>query len=134
MLKDDLRDFLAYLRYNRNVSPHTLRAYDTDLTQFLASLAFRDRCKPSDVAVTRFDLAGVRGFLAELHHRGNSRASAARRLAALRTFARHLVREEKLGEDPTALVGAPKKEQTLPAHLNVEDMERLLAGPDAGTP
>ena len=133
-LKDALRAFLAFLRYNRNVSPHTLRAYDTDLSQFLAFVADRDRCKPSQVAVGRFDVDAAREFLAELHRRGNSRASAARRLAALRTFARYLVREEQLPDDPTALVGAPKKEQTLPAHLGAADMDKLLAAPDASAP
>ena len=134
MLKDLVREFLTFLQYNRNVSPHTLRAYETDLTQFLAHLAERDRVKPSELAVSRFDTDGVRGFLAELHDRGNSRASTGRRLAALRTFARYLLREERLLEDPTALVGAPRKERTLPAHLGSSDMERLLAAPDGSTP
>jgi integrase/recombinase XerC len=134
MLKEELRDFLAFLRYNRNVSRHTLRAYDTDLSQFLNFLAARQAGKPSEVPVGRFDVDAVRDFLAELHRRGNSRASAARRLAALRTFARYLLREERIGEDPTALVGTPKREQTLPAHLGSPDMERLLAAPDGATP
>jgi integrase/recombinase XerC len=134
MLKERLREFLAFLRYNRNVSPHTLRAYDTDLSQLLGFLADRRGGKPGEVRAAEFDADGVRGFLEALHRRGNSRASAARRLAALRTFARYLVREEVLGEDPTALVGAPKRAQTLPAHLGMADMERLLAAPDAGTP
>jgi integrase/recombinase XerC len=130
---DQVRAFLAFLRYNRNASPHTVRAYDTDLSQCLASLAARDRCKPSEVAVSRFDEDGVRDFLAELRDRGNSRASTGRRLAALRTFGRYLVREQLIPEDPTALVGAPRKEQTLPAHLEAEEMERLLDAPDAAT-
>ena len=134
MLKDAVRAFLEFLRYNRHVSPHTHRAYATDLAQFLDSLAARDRCRPSQVSVIRFDVDGVRGFLAELHRRGNSRASTARRLAALRTFARYLVREDQLPEDPTALVGAPRKEQTLPAHLELVEMDRLLAMPDASDP
>lgn len=134
MLKDRIRDFLAFLRYNRNLSPHTLRAYDTDLTQCLAHLAARDGLKPSEVAVSRFDADGVRGFMAELHDRGNSRASAGRRLAALRTFARYLLREELIVLDPTALVGAPRKEQTLPAHLATGEMDQLLAAPDVSTP
>jgi integrase/recombinase XerC len=134
MLKDAVHEFLEFLRYNRNVSPHTRRAYATDLTQCLDSLAARDGCRPSEVPVARFDADGVRGFLAELHRRGNSRSSTARRLAALRTFGRYLVREERLAEDPTALIGAPKKEQTLPAHLEVGEMDRLLAMPDASNP
>ena len=134
MLKDHSRQFLTFLRYNRKVSPHTLRAYDTDLTQFLAHLAARDGVKPSEVAVSRFDVEGVRGFLNELHARGNSRASAGRRLAALRTFARYLLREELLLDDPTALVGAPRKERTLPAHLAEGEMIDLLAAPDTATP
>ncbi len=134
MLKDLVREFLTFLRYNRNLSPHTLRAYETDLTQCLAHLSARDGVKPSDLAVSRFDTDGIRGFLAELHARGNSRASTGRRLAALRTFARYLLREERLLEDPTALVGAPKKERTLPAHLGSAEMDRLLAAPDVSTP
>ena len=134
MLKDHLLAFLEFLRYNRNVSPHTLRAYETDLFQFLAFIAVRERTKPAEVLVNQFETEATREFLYELHRRGTSRASAARRLAALRTFARYLVREELLGEDPTALIGAPRKEQTLPAHLAPNDMNRLLASPDASTP
>ena len=104
VLKDEIKAFLAFLRYNRNLSPHTLRAYETDLTQMLASLAARDGCKASEVPIARFDTDGARGFMGELHRRGLSRSSSGRRLAALRTFARYLVREEKLADDPTALV------------------------------
>ena len=138
-LLEHLKAFLAFLQYNRNVSPHTLRAYDTDLrSSCVDSLAERDGCKPSEVAVAPVRHATASAtFLAALHDRGNSRASAARRLAALRTFARYLVREDLLADDPTALVGAPRREQTLPAHLGGDEMDRLLGRArrgDAGRP
>ena len=95
-LSDHVGAFLEFLRYNRNVSPHTLRAYETDLAQFLASLAGRDGSRPDGLEITRFDTAGVRQFLAELHERGNSRASAGRRLAALRTI-QELLGHARLG-------------------------------------
>jgi len=133
MLKDALREFLEFLRYNRNLSRHTLRAYDTDLSQFVDALARRHACKPSQLAIARFDTEGVREFLADMYRRGISKASAARRLAALRTFARYLIREEKLGEDPTGIIAAPRKEQTLPAHLPVAEMNHLLEMPDGET-
>ena len=120
-LREQLRAFLEHLRYNRNASPHTLRAYETDLSQCLAFLAARDRCRPSQLDISRFDTEGIRGFLASLHERGNSRASTGRRLAALRTFARYLVREDLLPDDPTAVVGAPRKEHTLPEHLAADE-------------
>ncbi len=133
-LVDCVSTFLEFLRDNRNVSPHTLRAYDTDLGQFVQHLAAREGADVHALAIDRFDADGVRGFMGELHTRGNSRASAARRLAALRTFARYLLREELLTDDPTALVGTPRREHTLPAHLEQPDMQRLLAAPDAATP
>ena len=133
MLRDQIAAFLEFLRYNRNVSPHTLRAYETDLLQLLDHLAARDGCRPSEVGIARFDPDGVRGFLSALHDRGNSRASAGRRLAALRTFARYLIREQLLSEDPTALVGSPRKSRTLPAHLATDEMTRLLQAPDQTT-
>ena len=129
-----MRAFLAFLRYNKNASSHTARAYDTDLSQLSTFLAGRHRVKPSEVPIAAFDQDGIRAFLADQHHRGISRASAGRRLAALRTFGRYLVREELLTEDPTALIGAPRREQTLPAHLGTEEVDRLLASPDVATP
>jgi integrase/recombinase XerC len=132
-IQPSIKAFLAFLQFNRNVSPHTLRAYETDLAQLVDHLATRDGCPPSAVTIARFDVEGVRGFLEELHDRGNSRSSAARRLAACRTFARYLIREELIEDDPTALVGAPRKDHTLPEHLPEDDMTRLLAAPDAST-
>jgi len=132
-MREFVRAFLAFLRLNRNLSEHTLRAYQTDLELFVESLGRKHGGKTSDVTIAEFTTEAVRAFLGELHARGNSRASSARRLAALRTFARYLLREEVLGEDPTALVGAPRKEHRLPAHLATDEVDRLLAAPDAST-
>jgi len=133
MLKAALGEFLAFLRYNRNVSPNTLRAYETDLTQFVEHVATQARCTPGEVPIDGFDTDAVRSYLQQLHDRGNQRASSARRLSALRSFARYLVREEELDGDPTAVVGAPRRERTLPAHLAIDEMDRLLAVPDTSS-
>lgn len=132
-LREATRQFFAFLEFNRNVSEHTLRAYRTDLDQWLAFLAGERRVRPSTLSLDAFDADGVRGFLGALHERGNSRASTSRRLAALRTFARYLVREERLTADPTASIGTPRRERALPAHLSTGDMDRLLQAPDGAT-
>ncbi len=133
MLKEHSRAFVAFLKLNRNVSPNTVRAYDADVTQFLEFVAARDGVKPSQVAPERLDAIAIRDFLGDLHKRGLSRASAARRLSALRTFAKYLVREGVLPDDATQLVGAPKREQSLPAHLGHAEIDALLAAPDVST-
>lgn len=133
MLKDHIREFLQFLKLNRNASPHTVRAYDTDLTQFLEHTAGMVGLKPSQVPAAGLDADAVRAFMDELHARGLSRASAARRLAAIRALAKYLVREGVLTDDPTQLVGAPRKDQHLPAHLDLSQMDRLLAVPDGST-
>jgi integrase/recombinase XerC len=132
-LKEEIRAFVAFLKLNRNASPHTVRAYDTDLMQFLDFVAAQKRVKPSEVPVDALHADALRDFLGDLHKRGLSRSSSARRLAALRTFARNLVREGKLPDDPTQLVGTPRREKTLPAHLGHEEIDQLLAAPDAST-
>lgn len=132
-LKDLSRTFVAFLKLNRNVSPNTLRAYDTDVTQFLEFAAARDGLKPSQLRPDALDADHVRDFLGELHKRGLSRASAARRLAALRTFSKYLVREGVLTDDATQMVGTPKREQSLPAHLGHAEIDALMAAPDLET-
>jgi len=133
LLKERSRAFVQFLKLNRNVSPNTLRAYDTDVTQFLEFVAAKAGVKPSQVRADALNADQVRDFLGELHRRGLSRASAARRLAALRTFSKYLVREGVLKDDATQLVGTPKREQSLPAHLGHSEIDALMAAPDLAT-
>jgi len=133
-LADLKAEFLAFIRHNRNLSPNTVRAYDSDLSQLLQHLARRHTVKPSELTLSHFDADGVRGYLEDLHERGVSPASAGRHLAALRTFAAHLVRDDRMDADPTALVGSPRRARTLPAHLGAADMDKLLVAPDASAP
>lgn len=133
-MKALLSDFLEHLRLNENASLHTVRAYESDLTQFLTFLAAESGRRRIEVGPDAIDRHSIRAFLSDLHARGNSRGSAARKLAAIRTFARFLRREGVIDDDPAALVGTPKREQRLPAHLGEAEMARLLEMPDTSTP
>ena len=133
-MKEQVEAFLEHLALNENASDHTVRAYESDLTQFLAFLAQELNCRRAEVAPRELDRVQVRAFLGDLHKRGNSRASAARKLAAIRAFGRFLRREGIVQGDPAALVGTPKREQRLPAHLGEAEVTRLLEMPDASRP
>ena len=129
-----LKDFLAFLKLNRNRSAHTVRAYESDLGQFLAHVASAAGVKRADLAPGHLDRPAIRGFLAELHKHGRSRASAARKLAAVRTFLRYLRRETLIADDPGALVATPKREVRMPAHLSEDEMTALIEAADASSP
>jgi len=133
-MRDQADAFLEHLRLNENASINTLRAYDSDLSQFLQFLAERTGRRRTDLAPGDFDHQHIRAFLSELHRRGNSRASAARKLAAIRAFGRYLRREGLVDGDPASLVGTPKREVRLPAHLGEAEISRLLEVPDASQP
>lgn len=129
-----VREFLDHLRLNRGASEHTVRAYDGDLSQFVAFLARSRGVKRTTLGGGDVTTTAIRDFLGELHRRGNSRASAARRVSALRTFARYLRREQVIEDDPTALVGTPTLEKKVPAHLSEDEVARLLQTPDGESP
>jgi integrase/recombinase XerC len=133
-VKDQLEAFFEHLALNENASDHTVRAYESDLTQFLQFLAAQLSRRKIDVTPQDIDRSQVRAFLSELHQRGNSRASAARKLSAIRAFGRFLRREGIVSDDPAALVGTPKREQRLPAHLGESEMSQLLEMPDVTQP
>ena len=133
-MKAQLRSFLEFLRLNRNASPHTVAAYDSDLSQFLLFAATLQRKTRAELRPGDFDLAAVRAFMADLYRQGQARASVSRKLSALRTFARYLRREGWIEGDPVALAAAPKREQKVPAHLSVDEMSTLLATPDDSSP
>ena len=129
-----LKDFLRYLSLNRNLSPHTVRAYDSDLTQFIDHVAVRAGRKRVDLAPDSLDRAAIRDYLAELHAQGQSRATAARKLAAIRTFLRYLRREGIVDADPGGLVPTPKREVRMPVHLSEDEMVKMLDAPDDEQP
>lgn len=133
-MKDELRAFLAFLRLNRNASAHTVRAYDSDVSQFITFMAGEYKRPRPDLQPADITRPLIRGFLAELFRLGESRSSAARKLAAIRAFLRYLKREGFIEADPGLLVATPKREQPIPRHLEVDEMSRLLETPDTTGP
>ena len=121
---DAIREYGIHLEVERGVSPHTRRAYLSDVRQFVASLEASSN--PSTVTA-----ADVRAFLAALHA-GCHPATLGRKLASLRSFFRFALREGGCGLDPTAGIPAPRQPKRLPNPLPVDDCATLIESPDSG--
>lgn len=120
---DDLIErFIQYLGGERNLSPHTLRNYRSDLAQFRDFLGSR----AGPTAIESVGAAEVRAFLASLMERERQRTSVARKLAALRSFFAFLCRDGVLDANPAATVSAPKIERKLPRIMSEEETNLLL--------
>lgn len=134
-MDDLLTQFLEHLRYERNVSEHTLRNYQSDLEQFLEYLApaHPKTGKRSTPALAAIDHITIREWLSTLHTAQKKKASIARKLAALRTFFQFLVREGVLEMNPAKLVATPRLEKKLPVHLSIEEAIRFIETPDVTT-
>jgi len=130
-----IEQFLEHLRYERNVSAHTLRNYASDLEQFLDHLAPADpeSGKRKTPELNTIDHLTIREWLAVLHTAQKRKSSIARKLAALRTFFQFLVREGKLESNPAKLVSTPRLEKKLPQHLSIEEAIRFIEAPNPET-
>ena len=133
-MRDHLKSFLAYLKLNRHVSPHTVRAYDSDVSQYLAFVAADRGKKMSELGPADLDMYSVRAHIVELNKAGKARSSVARKLSGLRTFIKYLRREEVIDHDPAAMAVAPRRDQTIPTHLSEPEVARLIETPDTGDP
>ena len=130
-----LAQFFEHLRYERNVSEHTLRNYRSDLNQFLDYLAPADRRsgKRSTPDINEVDHITIREWLSTLHSVHKKKASVARKLAALRTFFQFLVREGVVELNPAKIVSTPRLEKKLPKHLSIEEAIKFIETPDTET-
>jgi integrase/recombinase XerD len=121
--------FLSDLQLRRGASAHTVENYRRDLEHLC------DWLSPLDITSWEgVKRATVRRWIAWMHGEGYAPASIARKLSALRSLFRYLVRENIVSSSPMLLVPAPKGRQMLPTVLTVEEIEQLLAAPDATTP
>jgi integrase/recombinase XerC len=114
--------YLAHLRTERRLSPHTEAAYRSDLESLVA---YCDGEKLADWA--RLDSHHVRTFAAREHRDGLGPRSVQRRLSAVRGFFNYLIREKALPANPASEIRAPKAAKRLPKTLDVDQVASLLA-------
>lgn len=123
----EIADFLTDLAQQRGASHNTLINYRLDLEQVAQWLVERG------IPWETVDRKNVRAWVAWMHAEGYATASMARKLSALRSLFRYLVKEGHVLRSPLLLIPIPKKGQTLPGVLSIEEMERLIAAPDSSS-
>ena len=126
-------DFLSYLELERGLSRNTLNAYRTDLLQYGEFLGGHEAdaltVRPADIGEFLADLATGNGRQGPC-----SAATIHRKAACLRSFYKHLRRDELIADDPTAVLTAPRRAKKLPQVLNYAEVQKLLSAPRGDEP
>lgn len=122
-MKRIIEKFIAYLRYERNVSSNTIREYRRDTQQFAEFLTPPGEKTP---ALTEIDHRMVREYVSWMYDQQLEKASIARRLASLRTFFKFCMREKLVRENPARFVPRPKLPKRVPRVLTAEEMNGFL--------
>lgn len=128
-MEEHLAEFLRHLALEKNSSAHTVKSYREDLTQALEFFRARAVARPADVTTRT-----VRAYLAWLSEQGYAKTTAARRMAAVRSWFRFLCRQGVLEGNPADGLRCPRQDKNLPHFMSAADVERLLQTPDRATP
>src|SRR4030042_5754325 len=113
--------YIAFLEAEKNASPYTVRNYTRDLLEFFAFVTDKKIESLKDVNQLR-----LRAYLAHLMEQKYAKSSIARKLSAIRSFYRYLMREELVKASPAATTVSPKLDRRLPVFLTVDDAKRLV--------
>lgn len=127
-MKSEIDGFLVDLEGRRGASPHTVKNYRLDLEQVAEWLTERGQVDWS--AVERRD---VRAWVAWMHAEGYAATSIGRKLSALRSLYRYLVREGCVRDTPVLLVPAPRARKALPHVLTIDEIDALIEAPERGS-
>jgi integrase/recombinase XerC len=120
--------YVNYLDAERNASRYTVRNYTHDLLDFFSYLKSKKIGSLNEV-----DRQVLRGYLSHLMKKGLAKVSLSRKLSAIRSFYRYLLREELVESSPVADTSSPKLDKRLPKFLNPDEVVRLLEAPDSST-
>jgi integrase/recombinase XerC len=115
--------FLAMLANERGASEHTVRAYAREVRGFAAYLG---ETLGKDARIAAVEHLHIRAYLGVLYERGLTKASAARALAAIRSWFKWLAKEGKVAQNPALLVSTPKRPLHLPRVPSMEEVNRVL--------
>ena len=124
-MKELVDDFLNYLLIERGLSRNTVLAYKRDLNTYVTWLTQRNIN-----SLSRVDRPQIRAFLGYLKEKGLSAGTISRNLVAIKVFHRFLVGERRLKEDVTSVIDSPRLWKKLPEVLTLDEVERLLNGPN----
>jgi integrase/recombinase XerC len=131
-----IEEFIDYLKSQKGYSPHTLRSYRVDLTQFFQFLVEKRRKERDEeprVDWESIEVGEIREYLAGLYGR-RKRKTIARKLSALRSFFSFAEKSGGVAANPAAGISTPRQEQYIPAYLAVDQMFSLLGVPDREKP
>ena len=128
-MQEVFNKYVNYLEAEKNASRYTVRNYTTDLLGFFNFLKVKEIN-----SLTEVDKHVLRDYLSHLMEKGIVKASIARKLSAIRSFYRYLVREKIVTTNPVANTSSPKLDRRLPSFLTPEEVVRLLNAPDLSTP
>lgn len=130
-----LAEYEHHLRWERDLSAHTVRAYTADLTTLLASLVGGSEQESGEAGpgcLDVLDLAGLRAWLARQRDQGASRTTLARRCAAARGFTAWAAERGYLTHDPGQRLSAPRAQRTLPTVLRPEQAAEAMRAAELG--
>ena len=127
-MRKEIDDFLAYLKYEKNASAHTISSYRGDLAQLAGYL------EEKKVTLRGIDNIVLRGFLARLHQKNRKKTTIGRKLAAVRSFFQFCLKKRWLDDNPAKIVATPKQEKNVPSFLSEEEMAAFLDLPLSSRP
>ncbi len=126
--------FLEHLKFERNMSVHTVRNYEADLRQFATFFTRTDsRGRATEPPVEDIDSLSIREFLGFLYQQNLAKTTICRKVSSLRSFFKHLVRIGVLARNPALAVSMPRTPRRIPAHLELDQAQALVEAPDPAT-
>ena len=134
MLFQHIKNYIDYMRVEKGASKLTLLGYKTDLMQFVNHIAQRYDVPKEELSLKMLNHKSVREYLGDMQERNLSRATMARKLAALRSYVKYLCRENILESNPIAEVSTPRQDKKLPKFLYSQEIELLMKAPDTSLP
>jgi tyrosine recombinase XerC len=128
-MQETFNKYIDYLQAEKNASKYTVRNYTNDLREFF-DFAMEKKIN----SLKEVNKQTLRGYLAHLMEQGFAKSSIARKLSAIRSFYRYLLREEMVSSSPVATTASPKLDRRLPSFLTVAEAKRLVESPDLSQP